>query len=76
MTVCLSLSISENTSAQTCDGYLGENIYTAGDFGSGTDSIVQSDPNIAPGYTYTTNPPPPDGTYIITNDIKKWSNSL
>lgn len=75
MTVCLSLSISENTSAQTCDGYLGENIYTAGDFGSGTDSIVQSDPNIAPGYTYTTNPPPPDGTYIITNDIKKWSNS-
>ena len=48
MTVCLSLSISENTSAQTCDGYLGENIYTAGDFGSGTDNIVQSDPKHRP----------------------------
>ena len=60
---------------QTCDGYLGDNIYTAGNFGSGTDNIVQTDPNIAPGYTYTTNPPPPDGTYIITNDIKRWNNS-
>lgn len=60
--------------AQVCDGYLGDNIYYQGDFGSGTDNIVQTDPNIAPGYTYTTTPPPPDGTYLITNDMKKWAN--
>lgn len=73
--VCFIVGMSLTTSGQVCDGYLGENLYSAGDFGSGTDNIVQTDPNIAPGYTYTTNPPPPDGTYIITNDINKWSNS-
>jgi len=71
LVLCVSLSIQ----AQTCDGYLGDNLYEAGDFGSGSDNIVQTDPNIAPGYTYTRNPPPPDGTYIITNDLKKWANS-
>ena len=73
--VALCASMSLSTKAQTCDGYLGENLYAAGDFGSGSDNIVQTDPNIAPGYTYTTNPPPPDGTYIITNDLQKWANS-
>ncbi len=54
--------------AQVCTGNLGENIFTEGDFGSGTDNVVQTDPMIAPGYIYTTNPPPQDGFYTITNN--------
>lgn len=58
--------------AQICDGNLGENIFTDGDFGSGTANILQVDPGIAPGYTYTTNVPPFDGFYVITNNISDW----
>ena len=54
--------------AQTlCTGNLGDNIFTDGDFGSGTDKILQKDPKIAPGYTYTTFVPPPDGSYTIAS---------
>lgn len=59
---------------QACSGSLGDNIFTDGDFGRGAQNIVQSDPGIAPGYTYTTNPPPNDGFYMITNDMARWSN--
>jgi gliding motility-associated-like protein len=57
-----------------CNGTLGENIFTDGDFGSGTLNIPPVNPNIAPGYTYTTNPPPSDGFYTITNNTGQWAN--
>lgn len=59
--------------AQLCEGNLGENIFTEGDFGSGQANIPINDPGIAPGYLYTTNPPPPDGSYCLTNNIAVWN---
>ncbi len=59
---------------QICEGNLGENIFTSGDFGSGSATILAQDPGIAPGYNYTTSPPPPDGWYTITNNMGNWSN--
>jgi len=61
---------------QICEGNLGENIFTQGDFGKGTANILQLNPQIAPGYSYTTEPPPNDGEYMITNDIKQWSSNF
>lgn len=61
---------------QICEGNLGENIFTQGDFGKGTANILQLNPQIAPGYSYTTDPPPNDGEYMITNDIKQWSSNF
>lgn len=59
--------------SQICDGNLGDNIFTEGDFGSGVANILGVDPNIAPGYIYTTDPPPDDGFYTITNDMTQWN---
>lgn len=56
-----------------CSGILGDNIFTAGDFGSGTANIVQNDPRIAPGYIYTRNVPPSDGYYTLTNNTGQWT---
>lgn len=67
------LSFSQAT---LCSGNLGENIFTSGDFGSGTANIVPADPGLAPGFTYTLQPPPDDGEYILTNDMKIWSSSF
>ena len=61
------------SNAQLCEGNLGENIFTQGDFGSGEANIPATDPGIAPGYTYSTNPPPNDGSYCLTNDITAWN---
>lgn len=47
-----------------CSGNLGENIFTDGDFGSGPEPVVINNPNIAPGYNYTTQVPF-DGSYTI-----------
>ena len=55
-----------------CGGTLGANIFLAGDFGSGSPAIYPEDPNLAPGFLYTTTTPPTDGTYILTNDMSKW----
>ena len=60
--------------AQTCEGSLGANIFTDGDFGAGVDNFLLIDPMIAPGYSYTTNPPPQDGLYTITNNTGSWSS--
>lgn len=60
--------------AQSCTGSLGDNIFVDGDFGNGSANILPNDPQIAPGYVYTTNPPPNDGFYTITNDMAKWAN--
>ena len=51
-----------------CDGNLGENVFIDGDFGSGSEQVLQQDPGIALGYFYNRNPPPFDGDYIITNN--------
>lgn len=58
---------------ETCGGNLGENIFEAGDFGSGLPNILGADPGIAPGYVYSTNPPPNDGFYTITNNTGLWN---
>ncbi len=59
--------------AQQCTGNLGENIFDAGDFGSGPANILTPDPGIAPGFQYQPNPPPNDGFYTITNDMRNWA---
>ena len=61
--------------SQVCSGNLGENIFTDGDFGSGSANIVLKDPKIAPGYQYTTNTPPFDGFYVLTNN-SDWTNKF
>lgn len=73
LTCILFLFCSFHIAAQ-CSGNLGENIFTAGDFGSGTANIPSQDPGIAPGYTYTTSPPPEDGSYTITNNTSSWGS--
>ncbi len=62
--------------AQGCTGNLGENIFTEGDFGSGTANILTVDPLIAPGFIYQRNPPPNDGFYTITNDMRRWAGTF
>jgi gliding motility-associated-like protein len=59
-------------SAQICQGNLGENIFTEGDFGTGTTNILLPDPQIAPGYNYQPSPPPNDGYYSIANNTSSW----
>lgn len=69
----LSLSITSLAPGQEiCTGNLGENIFEAGDFGSGLANLIPYDPGIAPGYTYTLSPPPNDGLYTITNNTGVW----
>jgi len=55
-----------------CSGNLGENIFEEGDFGRGAFGVVQSDPGIAPGYTYDPTPPPGDGFYTLTSGFGSW----
>ncbi len=61
-------------SAQFCSGNKGINIFTEGDFGRGSDNILQTDPQIAPGYNYVTNDPVQDGQYTITNGLAPWTS--
>ncbi|MEQ8240547.1 MAG: gliding motility-associated C-terminal domain-containing protein [Cyclobacteriaceae bacterium] len=53
--------------AQVCDGNFGNNIFESGDFGTGPSQTLPFDPEIAPGYIYTTDLPPSDGYYTVTN---------
>ncbi|MFK7775454.1 MAG: gliding motility-associated C-terminal domain-containing protein [Saprospiraceae bacterium] len=58
-----------------CDGTLGENIFTDGDFGSGAANVLPNDLNgYAPSYAYQPNPPPDDGFYTITNNTTTWGS--
>ena len=68
------LSLGLELSAQICEGNLGENIFTEGDFGSGVSNILMTNPQIAPGYNYITNPPPDDGNYTLTNNTSSWGS--
>ena len=74
--ILFSLIMTPNLFAQFCEGDLGENIFTEGDFGAGTANVLLTDPGIAPGYIYITNPPPLDGEYLITNNIALWGDSF
>ncbi len=58
----------------TCTGNLGENIFPNGDFGAGTANILSGNPNLAPGYAYTTGAPPNDGFYTISNNTTPWGS--
>ncbi len=69
----VSLMLSMPLMAQVCDGNLGENIFTDGDFGRGNTNVVSTDPQIAPGYHYEPHPPPNDGSYTITNYTGLWN---
>lgn len=64
--------MSVQLTAQICQGSLGLNIFEEGDFGSGALTIFPTDPGIAPGYNYTTNVPPDDGFYVLTNNTGNW----
>ena len=58
-----------------CDGTLGENIFTDGDFGSGAANVLPNDVNgYAPSYSYQASPPPNDGFYTITNNTSTWGS--
>jgi gliding motility-associated-like protein len=58
-----------------CNGTLGENIFTDGDFGSGAVNVLPSDLNgYAPGFVYQASPPPNDGFYTITNNTSTWGS--
>src|SRR5688500_1916919 len=63
-------------SQSLCTGTLGHNIFTSGDFGSGSKVIYPFNPGLAPGFTYTTQVPPSNGQYILTNDMSQWSSSF
>ena len=70
----LCLLTAGSLAAQQCNGNLGENIFTEGDFGSDTANVVLEDPGIAPGFFYDPAPPPNDGEYVITNNTGRWQN--
>ncbi len=72
-TIFMITIISTVKSQTLCNGNLGENIFEAGDFGAGTSNVLGFNPNIAPGFTYTTDVPPTDGFYTITNSIYPWN---
>ncbi len=59
--------------ASLCGGSLGSNIFSDGDFGSGSAVVYPVDPKLAPGFIYTTQVPPGDGKYTLTNDMSKWA---
>lgn len=74
LVLIIGIAFSAMAQNPICEGNLGENIFEDGDFGSGGPNVIPTDPGIAPGYTYTTNVPPPDGYYTITNTTSSWTN--
>src|SRR5690606_35472212 len=64
--MCLTIT------GQGCTGNKGINIFTDGDFGRGTNHVLQVNPNIAPGYIYTTQLSD-DGFYSISNNTGFWN---
>ncbi len=73
LAILACLSFATRTQAQICDGYLGDNIFVDGDFGSGVSNIVSPDPGIAPGFQYVFTGPPYDGEYTVTNNTGAWA---
>lgn len=68
-------SFSAASPVNFCNGTLGENIFTDGDFGSGAANVLPNDVNgYAPSYVYAATPPPNDGFYTITNNTTTWGS--
>ena len=67
----LAICYSTMISGQVCEGNKGVNIFTKGDFGSGAAPVVLINPNIAPGYNYTS-VIPGDGFYSIIKNTAVW----
>ncbi len=75
ISVLLSLPGQSQTACiSVCTGNLGDNIFPNGDFGSGTANVLPTNPGFAPGYTYSTSPPPNDGFFTITNNTTPWQS--
>ena len=72
--IIICSSISNSLISQGCEGNLGINIFTEGDFGSGPTAISPDNQDIAPGYSFIFDPPPNDGEYIITNNTAPWGS--
>jgi hypothetical protein len=70
------VSLAGYGQTMTCTGNLGDNIFAQGDFGRGGDIVVQTNPNIAPGFIYSTIVPFDDGRYTITNNMGLWPNNF
>jgi len=82
MVICISIflflfcSIQQGHTQMLCDGNLGINIFSEGDFGSGPSNIITNNPGIAPGYSYQAQARSPrDGEYVITNNMVEWNFS-
>ncbi len=67
------LAIPAASQTTSCPGSLGPNVFPNGDLGAGTDNVLATDPGIAPGYLYTTVPPPVDGAYCLANSTDGWT---
>src|SRR5690606_2298839 len=65
--------LSARAQTSMCDGNPGENILTSGDFGSGPANMLGTYRGLAPGFIYTTQVPPDDGDYTLTQDMAAWS---
>lgn len=74
--VSVSFSFTIVRSQSLCTGHLGSNIFETGDFGTGNKNIYPINPNLAPGFIYTTQVPPNNGQYILTNDMEQWSSNF
>jgi gliding motility-associated-like protein len=70
----IGLSTATALAQGLCKGSLGANIFSKGDFGSGSANTLSNDPGIAPGYRYSASTPPNDGLYIITNNTTSWGS--
>ncbi|MGB4847288.1 MAG: gliding motility-associated C-terminal domain-containing protein, partial [Saprospiraceae bacterium] len=73
LSILLGSQAMLSAQATLCSGNLGENIFTSGDFGSGSAVVFPTNPGLAPGFIYTLQVPPDDGEYTLTNDMSKWS---
>lgn len=72
--LALSVILSDVLIAQLCPFGVGINAIHDGDFGSGSRNLLLGDPNIAPGYIYSTTAPPADGYYVIANNTTDWGD--
>lgn len=67
--------VNKVLSPPQCTGILGANVLPQGDFGAGSDSILQVDPGYSPTYGYSLFGPPDLGNYTITNNTAGWTGS-
>lgn len=71
--IILLICACQSSAQSLCNGSLGDNIFLDGDFGTGSSTVVTLNPNIAPGYSYTTSLPS-DGFYALVKTTSVWGN--